>query len=150
MGTVLIVGDDPAVRHLLRATIGQLADEVVLLEAENGASALRLVAGRTVDLAVVDLFQSDCSGVELSRHIQAGAARVPVPVILLTEGEELDGAALRGTGITAILSKPFSPRQLLEILQRLRASGSGRGSEPDALSRLAHPPSGQDGMLANG
>ncbi|HZW34773.1 MAG TPA: response regulator [Isosphaeraceae bacterium] len=146
--TVLIVSDDPAVRHLLRATIGQLADKVVLLEAEDATSALRLIAGRSVDLAIVDLFQTDYSGVELSRQIQTGAARAPVPVILLTEGEEPSTAMLRSAGIAAALPKPFSPRQLLEIVQRLRPGRSDGGPEPSVPASPARYSPGRLSALA--
>ncbi len=51
--TVLIVDDEPPIRRLLRTTL--TADDYRVVEAENGATGLRLTAVEKPDLVILDL-----------------------------------------------------------------------------------------------
>ncbi len=111
---ILVVDDEPALRHLLRAYLAKEGFEV--LEAASGEQALSLLRGGGVDLAVVDVMLPELDGFEVVRRIRARSA---VPIILLTaRGEETNRVAGLELGADDYVVKPFSAP---EVVARVRA-----------------------------
>ncbi len=111
---VLVVDDEPALRHLLKAYLTKEGFEV--LEAASGEQALSLLRGGGVDLAVVDVMLPELDGFEVVRRIRARSA---VPIILLTaRGEETNRVAGLELGADDYVVKPFSAP---EVVARVRA-----------------------------
>jgi signal transduction histidine kinase/CheY-like chemotaxis protein len=77
VGTVLLADDDAAFRGMLKGLLGGLADHVI--EAENGAQALSLIAANPVDLVLTDLRMPGMDGGALLARLPA-----PVPAIVVT------------------------------------------------------------------
>jgi signal transduction histidine kinase/CheY-like chemotaxis protein len=77
LGTVLLVDDDAAFRAILKGLLGAIAARIV--EAENGAQALTLVAETPVDLVLADMRMPGMDGSAL-------LARLPesLPAIVIT------------------------------------------------------------------
>jgi CheY-like chemotaxis protein/two-component sensor histidine kinase len=77
VGTVLLADDDAAFRQVLRGLLTGMADR--LLEAEDGAQALALLAENPVDLVLADMRMPGLDGAAL-------LARLPpsVPAIIIT------------------------------------------------------------------
>src|SRR5215469_14990384 len=71
VGTVLLTDDDAAFRGVLTGLLSGLADRVI--EAEDGAAALSLIAANPVDLVLTDLRMPGMDGAAL-------LARLPAPV----------------------------------------------------------------------
>jgi CheY-like chemotaxis protein len=69
------------------------------------------------------------TGRELCEQMRSNESYRATPVVLLTaKCLELDRNRLRGElGVAEILSKPFSPRQLVETLRRLQISSPRAG-----------------------
>jgi len=117
---ILIVDDDPEIRHLL----------VAYLE-RNGLRATAVVDGRQMwralddgrfDIIVLDLMLPGDDGLVLCRNLRA---RSSIPIIMLTaRDEETDRIVGLEMGADDYLAKPFSPRELLArikaILRRTR------------------------------
>jgi two-component system, OmpR family, response regulator RegX3 len=111
---ILVVDDEPALRHLLKAYLAKEGFEV--LEAASGAQALSLLRAGGVDLAVVDVMLPEVDGFEVVRRIRARSA---VPIILLTaRGEETNRVAGLELGADDYVVKPFSAP---EVVARVRA-----------------------------
>ena len=68
MARILVVDDDEAVREFLRIVIEQGGHEVV--EAENGAVGLRVLAAQLVDLVLCDIFMPEMDGLETIREMR--------------------------------------------------------------------------------
>lgn len=66
--TILIADDEPNIRRVLEATFSKEGFNV--LTAQNGKSALDLVASNRIDLLVSDLIMPDMTGVELLRSVK--------------------------------------------------------------------------------
>ena len=77
VGTVLLADDDAAFRGVLKGLLAGLADQVV--EAENGAQALSLIAANPVDLVLADMRMPGMDGTALLARLPA-----PVPAIIVT------------------------------------------------------------------
>lgn len=118
---VLIIEDDFAVARLHRRFLEQLDGfEVVGAELTAEAAASRLAVG-DVDLALLDMFLPDASGLQLLRRIRAASA-TPLDVIMVTAAPEpeLVRQALELGAIDYVL-KPFQPDDFGARLRRYAA-----------------------------
>lgn len=113
---IVLVDDDPIVRRLLRTTLPSESFDV--LEASDGDAALRLVDGAEPSLVVLDWRLPGRSGAEV---LAESKRRFPtLPVLVLTgvrDPEQREQAAQLGADV--FLTKPFSPSELLETIERL-------------------------------
>jgi two-component system OmpR family response regulator len=117
---VLVVDDDPEIRHLLRTYLEKNGLRVTAVGDGNGMWAA-LDAAR-IDLVVLDLMLPGSDGLELCRTLRA---RSRIPVIMLTaRGDEMDRILGLEMGADDYLAKPFSARELLArikvVLRRVR------------------------------
>jgi response regulator RpfG family c-di-GMP phosphodiesterase len=140
---VLLVDDDAPLRTLLRTTLAAVAVEVE--EAESAAAALARIASRLPDVVVLDVHMPGMNGLELSAQLKREPRTAGVQIVLLTGGGTREADAARA-GADAYLRKPFSPLELLAVVDRLagRAHGVPFGPAPpadassDALLLYAH------------
>lgn len=113
---VLVVDDDAGLRMLLRATLA--ADELEVAEAEDAQRASDLARFWRPTIVLLDVAMPGIDGLsfcsELKRRPVFGAPRV----ILLTGTELSDEEAARA-GADALLRKPFSPLELVGVLDRM-------------------------------
>ena len=114
---VLFVDDDPALLLLLRATF-ELID-IEISEARTGAEALAAIGAYPPDVVVLDIGLPDVSGLSLTRMLKGDRSTNWIGVVLLTgAGIEAEQPA-RAAGADAFLRKPFSPLELLEVVEQL-------------------------------
>jgi two-component system phosphate regulon response regulator PhoB len=124
MSTVLLVEDDPDIRHLIsyKLTRGGFA----VTEAADGAAALREAQREPPDLVILDLRMPRMSGLEVCRELRAGARTAHVPIIMLTgHARRQDLEQAYAAGATEYVVKPFSPRELLERVEVALARVAG-------------------------
>ena len=120
MQTILIADDEESIRRLIEATLespGRL-----LLQAVNGTSAVDMACRELPDLIILDWMMPGMTGPEVVNKLRQVSSTADIPIILLTamagEQDRLKGLA---TGAMAYLVKPFSPLQLLQIVQQVLA-----------------------------
>ena len=117
---ILVVDDDPEIRHLLQSYLEKNGYQVSTA-AEGGGMWQALERSR-IDLIVLDLMLPGVDGLELCRNLRA---RSRIPVIMLTaRGDEMDRVLGLEMGADDYLAKPFSSRELLArikvVLRRVR------------------------------
>jgi two-component system chemotaxis response regulator CheY len=117
---ILIVDDSAMMRALIKRVIGLTelhVDEVV--EAADGAEALRILESREIDLLLTDVNMPGMTGVELLREI-ARLDRWPklVRVIISTDGSASRRDEAEGLDVRCYLEKPFSPEVLRDVLSQ--------------------------------
>jgi DNA-binding response OmpR family regulator len=101
--------------------------------AEDGPSAVRVIASSRPDAVVLDLMLPGFDGLEVCRQIQRDR---PVPVIMLTaRGSETDRVVGLEVGADDYLSKPFSMRELTARVRALLRRVDRSASDPDRLLR---------------
>ena len=125
MATILVVDDDPNLREVLRYALARQG--FVVREAQNGAEALRALAGAPVDLVVLDIVMPELDGIDTCREIRR-TSRVPV-VMLSSRDEELDRVLGLELGADDYVTKPFSTR---ELVARVKAVLRRAAPEPAA------------------
>ena len=100
-----------------------------VVEAESGAAGLRAFGGNVFDAAIVDIFLTDASGIEVMAAIRE---RIPgFPIVAISGMTALDfmGEAPGLDGVIC-LQKPFRPNDLLQALRRRRKRRATSFSQP--------------------
>jgi two-component system chemotaxis response regulator CheY len=119
---VLVVEDSAAMRGFVTATLeGAGAYEVT--QAESGFHALRLLPRTRFHLVISDINMPDINGLELARFLRERGEHKDTPLILIsTDGREADRERGMKLGADAYLVKPFSPEELISLVEKLVAS----------------------------
>ncbi|MER3405748.1 MAG: response regulator [Chloroflexota bacterium] len=113
---VLIVDDDPHVRALLETTLSPETCEVI--QAADGDEALQRASEWLPDLVLLDWWMPRVSGEEVLAELKRRLPLVRV-IVLTAEIQTHHRDQARQLGADLFLTKPFSPLQLLEAIERL-------------------------------
>ncbi len=111
MGKILVVDDEPAHRFLLRRIFERAGHEVV--DAGDGAAALRAVASSPPDLVVTDMMMPVMDGAELIRRLRSEPATAGIAILAASSDP------LFADGADAVVPKPYSVHQLIEVAEAL-------------------------------
>ncbi|MGH2841292.1 MAG: response regulator [Solirubrobacteraceae bacterium] len=116
---VLIVDDDPFIRRLIVTTLEGVA-EFDLHEAPDGVQAVEAAAREAPRLVFLDIDMPRLDGIEACRQMRALAPMQSATIVMLTASVE-DSARGRATeaGANYFLTKPFSPLDLLRLVDEL-------------------------------
>ncbi|HEY2541509.1 MAG TPA: HD domain-containing phosphohydrolase [Gaiellaceae bacterium] len=114
---ILLVDDEPAMRELLRVTLE--SSEVTVDEAASAREAESAIARARPDVIVLDLRMPGMDGAELCRRLKIAPETRAIPVVMLTGADVAEPA-----GADALLLKPFSPLELLAVVERLTQNGT--------------------------
>jgi two-component system chemotaxis response regulator CheY len=115
---VLIVDDSITMRQMVSFTLRSAQFDVV--EAENGADALKKLDGLTLDLIVTDLNMPVMDGFTFIRSARALPATRFIPILLLTtESQAEKKAEGKAAGATGWIVKPFDPPKLLAVISKV-------------------------------
>jgi two-component system phosphate regulon response regulator PhoB len=119
---ILIVDDEDSIRRLVAVTL-QGGDYDVLL-ARDGVEALEVALRERPVLVLLDVSMPGLDGVEVCRRIKADPTLRGATVVMLTAQAQAD-VQRRATaaGADAFLTKPFSPLQVLELVERKVSAG---------------------------
>ena len=89
-------------------------------QAESGFHALKILPRGRYDLIITDINMPDINGLELVRFIRESETHKQTPLLIIsTDGREADRDRGLKLGANAYLTKPFQPKQLLEIVRSL-------------------------------
>ena len=145
MRTILIADDEPFLRVLVRTTLEEPG--VRIFEAENGEKVLELVDRHRPDLVLLDWMMPGLNGLQVVERLRASPAARELRVIMLTaRSQQKDREKAMAAGCDHFLTKPFSPLELLDIVQRvldsatplppLETGGEFHELTPEMVSRL--------------
>lgn len=118
MKKILIVEDQADIRDLVRMTL-EMGDFQVH-EAPDGAAALRLAEQLSPDLMLLDVMMpGGIDGLEVCRRIRANPRLKRTRILMLSARDQAsDRRAGKDAGADDYLTKPFSPRELLQAVTR--------------------------------
>ena len=114
---LLVVDDDERLRMLLRTTL-----EVIDIEIDEAASvpaAWARIASTRPDIVVLDLSLPGPGGLTLCEELKRNPRTRDIGIIVLTGSDEGTAPAARIAGADAYLRKPFSPLDLLTVVEQL-------------------------------
>ena len=113
---ILIVDDDPALRHSLAEQLEQHG-EFSAVESDTAMEALATAGRERFDTILLDIGLPDMDGRELCRRMRS--AGVSAPIVMLTAADsEADTVTGLDAGANDYVTKPF---RLSVLLARLRA-----------------------------
>src|SRR5205809_5262203 len=123
--TILVADDESHILHVVSLKLRNAGFKV--LTARDGQEALEMAQAQHPDLLITDYHMPQLSGLELCQRLKQDAGTSGIPAIMLTaRGYHLEPHDTEQSGILRMLSKPFSPRELLatvnEILQQAVAA----------------------------
>ncbi len=130
---VLVVDDDPGLRLLLRTTLP--ASEFDVEEADSAETAAETARFFRPEVVILDVDLPGKDGLTFCRELKRSAR--PPHVILLT-GADIERDRLRTAGADASLRKPFSPVELLMLVDKVshEATPMDAGSSASADQQL--------------
>ena len=131
--TVLVVDDEPMLRNLLSHLL-QLEGYKVL-EAEDGLTALDVVATEKPDLVLLDVMLPARNGLDVLGDLRRTS---DIPVILVSaRAEEDDRVAGLRLGADDYVTKPFSAAELSARVESVLRRSVRRGTPATSDGRLA-------------
>ncbi len=108
MTRILVVDDERPIRRFLKASLGSEYD---IVEAVDGADAIRVAANEKPDLVILDLGLPDMDGVEVTRRLREWT-QIPIIIVSVRE-QENDKIAALDAGADDYLTKPFGAGELM-------------------------------------
>ena len=122
-GKILVVDDEIYIVHILDFSLGMEGFEV--LTALDGEQALEKARAEHPDLIVLDIMMPKLDGYETCKMLKAEASTKDIPVILLSaKGRNVDQKIGFEVGADDYITKPFSPRKLVERINAILGQSS--------------------------
>jgi two-component system phosphate regulon response regulator PhoB len=116
--TILVADDESHILNVVSLKLRNAGFNV--LTAHDGQEALDLAVSEHPDLLITDYHMPLLSGLELCHRLRHEPATASMPAIMLTaRGYSLDENDTQDSGILRMISKPFSPRQLLAAVNEV-------------------------------
>ena len=112
---VLIADDEFHIRRIVADKISKAGH--IVFTAENGQEAVDIAKKEKPDIILMDLMMPVLSGIEAIKILKQDSDMANIPILVLTAmefGEDNDIAAV--VGANNIITKPFSPKELLNVV----------------------------------
>ncbi len=117
--TFLVADDFSTMRRIVVGLLKQCG-ATRILEAEDGAQALRIIESHPVDFDVSDWNMPNMTGLELLKALRASPKFCRMPVLLITaEGRKENIVEAAQAGADGYIVKPFAQDTLQEKLRRI-------------------------------
>ena len=117
-GRILVVDDEIYIVHILDFSLGMEGYEV--LTALDGEQALEKARAEKPDLIVLDIMMPKLDGYETCKILKAEPETKDIPIILLSaKGRNVDQKIGFEVGADDYITKPFSPRKLVERINAI-------------------------------
>jgi CheY-like chemotaxis protein/nitrogen-specific signal transduction histidine kinase len=127
-GAILVVDDDPNVRHVVGEHLR--SNGYTVLEAESGAQALHMTANHHVEAILLDLYMPGMSGWQTIEALKRDEETAKIPIVVLSvlspSARTSDGPSLV-SNTQGWIQKPFNESLLLAELGRVLHPGTGPG-----------------------
>ena len=115
---ILVVDDEAHILQVLSLKLRNAGYEV--MTAVDGEEGFELASKHLPDLIITDFQMPYMTGLELCKELAAAKSTAAIPVLMLTaRGYALDPEDLSIGNIRDVLSKPFSPRAIVDQIQRI-------------------------------
>jgi len=134
--SILLCDDDIAILRAAEFKLSRAGYEVRC--ANDGLEGWQEIERRRPELLITDFQMPRLDGFGLCRRVREHPPTAELPILMLTaKGFELLLArAVEDYGVLAVIAKPFSPRELLQTVQRIFGDESSYGSLP-AMAAMA-------------
>jgi len=121
---ILIADDEDSLRTLVRAVL-EAEDKYLIEEAIDGDEVMIRIKAQKPDILILDIMMPGQSGFEVCEKIKQTAELKDIKVIILTaKGQVTEEKWAKSIGADHFISKPFSPLELLELVNNISSKAS--------------------------
>jgi two-component system phosphate regulon response regulator PhoB len=132
---ILIIEDERSLVDVLKYNLEREGYEVTITY--DGQDGLRKAQMQLPDLILLDLMLPGLDGLQVCRELRAGERTRRVPIIILTaKSEETDQIVGFSMGADDYVTKPFSPKVLLQRVKALLRRVEGGADSSDLIEHL--------------
>jgi CheY-like chemotaxis protein len=132
MKKVVVAEASPTIKSVADSLLRQIGYDVVCTS--DGLQAWEVISAERPDLVLVGQGLSGLSGLELCRQIASDPLTGGIPVVLMIGAKDaITEEQILASGARGKLRKPFSPKDLLDIAERLATQG------PSAVPKIPVP-----------
>lgn len=118
MARILIVEDDAPTAELVKTVLESAGHTIN--SAGNGLEAIRLIKTDKPELVLMDVMMPVMNGFQALSILKNDPETDQVPVVMLTaRSGDLDMAHGWAEGVDFYLTKPFSPTELITVVERI-------------------------------
>jgi len=119
--TILAVDDSGSLRQMVSFSLIAAGYQVV--QAVDGQDGLDKAKDKTVDLVLTDQNMPIMDGLTLIKNLRSLSSYQKVPILMLTtESSDEMKAKGKAAGANGWLVKPFDPKRLIEVVQKVIGS----------------------------
>lgn len=115
MKKILVADDEDILRMLI---VDTLEDGFKIEEVEDGKEALEKIRNQDYDLIVLDYMMPYLTGLEVLEEVRKDQNATPV-LMLTAKAQDADREQAMLKGANYFMSKPFSPIELLTLVERI-------------------------------
>ncbi len=119
---ILIADDDTNIRLLVRYTLED-TQRYEIAEATDGAETLENIRTQMPDLVILDLMMPRVSGLDVLESLNRNPPAHP-PLIIVLSAKVNEEEHARKLGVEVFLRKPFSPLQLMAVVEQVLDNAS--------------------------
>lgn len=124
MQKILVVDDEEVLRMLIEDTLEDL-ENVEIHTAENGLEALTKLSTDPYDLVILDYMMPEMTGIEVLQQLDEEKKKSTAILMLTAKAQDVDRIRAVEAGARYFMPKPFSPMELLQIVEGI-LSGEGK------------------------
>ncbi|KAA1181782.1 response regulator [Paenibacillus sp. FSL E2-8871] len=124
MQKIMVVDDEEVLRMLIEDTLEDL-ENVEIHTAENGLEALTKLSTDPYDLVILDYMMPEMTGIEVLQQLDEEKKKTTAILMLTAKAQDVDRIRAVEAGARYFMPKPFSPMELLQIVEGI-LSGEGK------------------------
>ena len=116
--TILVADDESHILSVVSLKLRNAGFNVIC--AHDGQEAYEMAISEKPDLLITDYHMPGLNGLEVCQKLREDPTFKTLPAIMLSaRGYHLTESELQQSGISQMISKPFSPRQLLSTVNEV-------------------------------
>ena len=118
MSKVVVIDDEPFILMMIEDKLKKAKIDVTTLR--ESRNALDVIRKNMPELIILDWMMPELSGIDLCKMIKADPELKEIPIFMLTaKGQDSDEQLGLQCGVSRYITKPFSPRSLLEMVEEI-------------------------------
>jgi CheY-like chemotaxis protein len=121
MKKILVADDEEILRMLIVDTLED--EDFDIDEVENGLEALKMLEKDNYDLAILDYMMPEKTGIEVLKNLSFDAKKRTKLVMLTAKTQAKDKQEAMEAGADYFMAKPFSPFDLVVMVEQIFAEG---------------------------
>jgi two-component system, cell cycle response regulator DivK len=116
--TILYVEDNEFNLKIVRQLLSRTSYR--LIESVDGEQGVATAQSELPDLILMDIQLPKLSGLDATRQLRADPKTAHIPIVVITSfALSGDSEKAKDAGASAYLAKPYSPRELLQMIRKL-------------------------------